>query len=192
VGGERAASHPALPVFVLPLSKYFARHREVAWRFRKLAFRGLTPSFFINSGMPVSLPLVSANLGLLALLLGGSRPATGQPCIRWPGLHAMFATPMTGLTLAPSPRPTVHRGRHPRAQFSELICVVVVSAVVPTAVAQRLYVPHTEEARQRAEQLEDEDEVARPRHHTAPTPSPHVAAEHEPAPVDGPPSFGAE
>ena len=101
----------------------------------------------------------------------------------------MFATLLmsTGLTFGTiSATYGFTAGIITEAQFSVLICVVVVSAAVPTAIAQRLYVPHTEEARERADQLEDEDEIARPRHHTAHTPRPPAAAEHEPAPVDGP------
>jgi hypothetical protein len=61
-----------------------------------------------------------------------------------------------------------------RAQFSVLICLVVVSAVAPTALAQRLFDPHSAGALERAEELEDEDEVARPRHHLQHPPPPTV------------------
>jgi hypothetical protein len=44
-----------------------------------------------------------------------------------------------------------------------LVCVVVIAAVVPTVIALRLSVPHTDAARERAEALEGKDEVARPR-----------------------------
>jgi len=36
-----------------------------------------------------------------------------------------------------------HRKEHDRAQFSLLIAVVVLSAIVPTAIAQRFFEPHT-------------------------------------------------
>ncbi|MFN2518901.1 MAG: cation:proton antiporter [Jatrophihabitantaceae bacterium] len=199
--GDRAASQAALPVFVLglALSKTFAAHREVASRFRTLAFAGLTPFFFINSGMKVSLPLVWANVGLLALLLTvklGCKGGAVYPLARrWAGAHAMFATLLmsTGLTFGTiSATYGFTAGIITRAQFSVLICVVVVSAVLPTSVAQRLYVPHTDEARQRAEALEDEDEVARPRHRTGVPPKSAAVAEQETAAVDGPTSPEAE
>jgi Kef-type K+ transport system membrane component KefB len=184
--GDRAASQAALPVFVLGLamSKTFAAHREVASRFRTLAFAGLTPFFFINSGMKVSLPLVWDNIGLLALLLGVKLACKGGAVYplarRWARPHAMFGTLLmsTGLTFGTiSATYGYTAGIITRAQFSVLICVVVLSAVVPTAIAQRLYVPHTDEARERAEELEDEDEVARPRHHATPPTMPAVPPE---------------
>jgi hypothetical protein len=52
----------------------------------------------------------------------------------------------------------VDRGR----PFSVPICVVVLSAVAPITVPQRLFVPHTDKMRTRAEGLEDEDEIAWP------------------------------
>lgn len=77
-----------------------------------------------------------------------------------------------------------------QAQFSVLICVVVVSAVVPTAIALRRYVPHTDETLQRAE---DEDEDARPLHYAATaTPAFHRPAEREATPLDRAPGLGAE
>lgn len=170
--GDRAHSHAVLPAFVLglALASTFKAHREVAQRFRTLAFAGLTPFFFINSGMKVSLPLVWSNLGLLALLLAvklGSKGAAVFPLARrWAGPHAMFGTLLmsTGLTFGTiSATYGYTAGIVDHAQFSVLVCVVVVSAVVPTAIAQRLFVPHTGETYLRAEELEDEDEVARPR-----------------------------
>jgi Kef-type K+ transport system membrane component KefB len=170
--GDRADSQAVLPAFVLGLamSKTFRVHREVARRFRTLAFAGLTPFFFINSGMKVSLPLVWTNLGLLALLLAVKLACKGAAVYplarRWARPHAMFGTLLmsTGLTFGTiSATYGYTAGIVTRAQFSVLICVVVISAVAPTAVAQRLFVPHTDEMRARAEALEDEDEIALPR-----------------------------
>jgi Kef-type K+ transport system membrane component KefB len=192
--GERAGSQAALPVFVLglALSKTFAAHREVASRFRTLAFAGLTPFFFISSGMKVSLSLVWANIGLLGLLLAVKLACKGAAVYplarRWAAPHAMFATLLmsTGLTFGTiSATFGYTQGIITRAQFSVLIGVVVISAVVPTAIAQRLFGPPTEEARQRVETLENEDEVAKPRRHpTRPTGTPPARP---PEPCDGAP-----
>lgn len=175
--GEKANSQAVLPAFILglALSKTFIRHREVAIRFRTLAFAGLTPFFFINSGLKVSLPLVWANLGLLALLLAVKLLCKGVAVYplarRWAPRHAMFTTLLmsTGLTFGTiSATYGYTAGIITRAQFSVLICVVVISAVVPTTIAQRFFVPHNDEMRHRAEQLEDEDEVALPESVTGP------------------------
>jgi len=167
--GDKAHSQAVLPAFVLglALSKTFARHRQVAQRFRTLAFAGLTPFFFINAGMKVSLPLVWDNLGLLALLLavklacksGGVYPLAR----RWARPHAAFATLLmsTGLTFGTiSATYGLTAGIVSRAQFSVLICVVVLSAILPTAIAQRFFVPHTPEADRSAAELPDEDEFS--------------------------------
>ena len=58
----------------------------------------------------------------------------------------------------------VDRGR----PFSVPICVVVLSAVAPITVPQRLFVPHTDKMRTRAEGSEDEDEIAGPRRAATP------------------------
>jgi Kef-type K+ transport system membrane component KefB len=69
--GEQAHSHAVLPAFLLGLavSRTFHRHRATQQRFRVVAFALLTPFFFLRSGMNVSLPLVTANVGLLGALL---------------------------------------------------------------------------------------------------------------------------
>lgn len=148
--GDRAHSQAALPVFVLglALAKTFAAHREVATRFRALAFAGLTPFFFINSGMKVSLPLVWDNLALLAGLLAVKLACKGAAVYplarRWAAPHAGFATLLmsTGLTFGTiSATYGYAAGIITDAQFSVLICVVVISAVVPTAIAQRRFDP---------------------------------------------------
>jgi Kef-type K+ transport system membrane component KefB len=181
---DKAHSHAVLPAFILGLamSRTFTRHREVARRFRTLAFAGLTPFFFINSGMKVSLPLVWANLGLLILLLATkllAKSAAVYPLARrWAGPHAMFGTLLmsTGLTFGTISATYGYTAAIvTRAQFSVLICVVVLSAVLPTAVAQRLFVPDTEDMLARADTLEDQDEFTPPR--------PHVKEVQDPGPV---------
>jgi len=60
-----------LPAFVLGLvmSRHYQRHREEQRRLRIVAFRVLTPFFFVRGGMNVSLAAVFANLGILAVLV---------------------------------------------------------------------------------------------------------------------------
>ena len=85
---------------------------------------------------------------------------------RWAAPHAMFGRLLmsTGLTFGTiSATYGYTAGIVDRAQFSVLVCVVVISAVVPTAIAQRLFVPGTDEVLRRADELEDEDEVAHPK-----------------------------
>jgi Kef-type K+ transport system membrane component KefB len=144
-----------LPAFLLglALARTFERRRVEQQRFRVVAFALLTPFFFIRSGMNVSLGAVWANLGLLALLLAvklafkfvGVYPFAR----RWMRQHAGYTTLLmsTGLTFGTiSATFGLNAGIIDRAQFSVLVSVVVLTAVVPTAVAQRLFTPEVPQA----------------------------------------------
>jgi len=148
--GERAQSHAVLPAFLLGLAvaPIFERHRLEQQRFRVVAFALLTPFFFIRSGMNVSLPDVWANVGLLiaflavklALKFVGVYPAAR----RYMPDHANYTTLLmsTGLTFGTiSASYGLTAGIIDRAQFSVLVTVVVLTAIVPTATAQRFFAP---------------------------------------------------
>lgn len=148
--GERAHSQAVLPAFILGLavSRTFLRHRATQKRFRVVAFALLTPFFFLRSGMNVSLPLVLANLGLLAVLLAvklAFKAVGVYPLARrYAKPHAGFTTLLmsTGLTFGTiSATYGFTAGIISRAQFSVLVTIVVVTAVVPTAIAQRFFSP---------------------------------------------------
>ena len=123
----------------------FARHRELQSRFRVVSFALLTPFFFLRAGLNVSLGLVAANLGLLVLLLG-AKPRLCSPPVyplarryapdaAWPvALH--MSTGLTFGTIAS--QAGLSLGVITRAQFSVLVCTVVLSAVIPTAIAQAM------------------------------------------------------
>ena len=102
--------------------------------------------------MNVSLPLVWANLGLLGLLLAVklvAKSAAVYPLARrFARPHAAFTTLLmsTGLTFGTiSATYGFTAGIITRAQFSVLVCVVVVTAVLPTAIAQRFFAPQAYE-----------------------------------------------
>jgi Kef-type K+ transport system membrane component KefB len=148
--GDKAASHAVLPAFLLGLAvaRTFGRHRVTQQRFRVVAFAMLTPFFFLNAGMAVSAPLVWANLGLLGLLLAVKLVAKGAAvwplARRYARPHAAYTTLLmsTGLTFGTiSATYGYTEGIINQAQFSVLVCVVVLTAVLPTAVAQRLFAP---------------------------------------------------
>ncbi len=154
--GTRANSQAALPAFVLGLvmSSHYVKHRQEQDRMRVVAFAFLTPFFFLKGGMNVSTTALWANLGLLALLFVGKMvPKLGAVyplARRYTAPHAIFTTLMmsTGLTFG-TITSLYGLSAHiiDRTQFSLLIAVVVLSAIVPTAIAQRLYSPTTEEQR---------------------------------------------
>jgi Kef-type K+ transport system membrane component KefB len=153
--GDRAQSHAVLPAFLLGLvlARTLQRQPVQAARFRVVAFAMLTPFFFLRSGMNVSLAAVWANLGLLGLFLlvkvtckfVGVYPLARRYMRR----HANYTTLLmsTGLTFGTiSATYGLNAGIIDRAQFSVLVSVVVLTAVVPTAVAQRFFTPRAEPA----------------------------------------------
>jgi Kef-type K+ transport system membrane component KefB len=151
--GEKANSQAALPAFILGLtmSAHYAEHRVEQERLRVVAFSFLTPFFFLKGGMNVSVAALWANLGLLAILfvgkmvpkLGGVYPLAR----RYTAPYATFTTLLmsTGLTFGTiTSLYGLNAGIIDRTKFSLLIAVVVLSAIIPTAIAQRWFAPHTE------------------------------------------------
>ena len=150
--GSRANSQPALPAFILGLamSRFYASHRMEQERMRIVSFAFLTPFFFLKGGMNVSTSALWASLGTLGVLfvakmvpkLLGVYPLARK----FTSPHATFTTLLmsTGLTFG-TITSLYGLSAHiiDRTQFSLLIAVVVLSAIVPTAIAQRFYQPTT-------------------------------------------------
>jgi Kef-type K+ transport system membrane component KefB len=151
-----SASHAVLPAFVLGLavSRIFAAHRAEQQRFRVVTFAVLTPFFFLKAGMNVRLAAVSANFGLLAALFGVkmlTKFAAVLPMARrYARPHAAYTTLLmsTGLTFGTISSLYGLQARLIDAtQFSLLITTVILSAVIPTFIAQRWFDPrHRERA----------------------------------------------
>jgi Kef-type K+ transport system membrane component KefB len=159
--GDKANSHAVLPAFVLglALSNHYATHRKEQERLRVVAFAFLTPLFFFKGGMSVSVSALWANLGVLALLFGakmlpklaGVYPLARRYCAP----HAGFTTLLmsTGLTFGTiSSLYGLQAGIIDETQFSLLVAVVVLSAIIPTAIAQRFLQPSAAEEARREEQ----------------------------------------
>jgi Kef-type K+ transport system membrane component KefB len=153
---DASNGHAVLPAFVLGLvmSRHYQEHREEQKRLRVVAFAFLTPFFFIKGGMNVSLGAVAANLGLLAALLAAKMvPKIGfiYPLARRADRrHGTFTTLLmsTGLTFGTiSSLYGLNAGIIDKTQFSLLVTVVVLSAVVPTAIAERWFLPDAERER---------------------------------------------
>jgi Kef-type K+ transport system membrane component KefB len=148
--GALAESHAVLPAFLLGLAvaRVFHVHRLEQQRFRVVAFSFLTPFFFLKGGMNISVPAVLANLGLVGLLLGvkllakfiGVYPLARRYVPR----DAWYTTLLmsTGLTFGTiSSLYGLNAGIIDQSQFSVLVTVVVLTAIVPTAIAQRWFTP---------------------------------------------------
>jgi Kef-type K+ transport system membrane component KefB len=154
--GGKASSQAVLPAFILGLamSNHYVEHGTEQERMRVVAFAFLTPFFFLKGGLNVSLSAVWANLGVLAVLvlakmlpkLTGVYPLARRYCAP----HAAFTTLLmsTGLTFGTiTSLYGLQSGIIDRTQFSLLLTVVVLSAIVPTAIAQRFFQPHAEAER---------------------------------------------
>jgi Kef-type K+ transport system membrane component KefB len=148
--GIRANSQAVLPAFVLGLvmSSHYQQHRKEQERLRVVAFAFLTPFFFLKGGMNVSAGALWANLGILALLFAGKmipKLVSVYPLARrFTSPHAGFTTLLmsTGLTFGTiTSLYGLNAGIIDRTQFSLLVAVVVLSAIVPTVIAQRFYQP---------------------------------------------------
>jgi Kef-type K+ transport system membrane component KefB len=150
---DESNGHAVLPAFALGLvmSRHYQEHREEQKRLRVVAFALLTPFFFIKGGMNVSLGAVGRNVGVLAVLLAAKIvPKIGfiYPLARRADRrHATFTTLLmsTGLTFGTiSSLYGLSAGIINKTQFSLLVSVVVLSAVVPTAIAERWFLPDAE------------------------------------------------
>jgi Kef-type K+ transport system membrane component KefB len=173
VVADAAEGHAVLPAFILGLamSKHYQQHKLEQERLRVVAFAFLTPFFFLRGGLNVSLGAVFANLGLLAVLFATKMvPKIGLVlplARRYAPEHATFTTLLmsTGLTFGTiSSLYGLQAGIIDETQFSLLVTVVVLSAIVPTAIAQRRFSPDVE-----AEKAADEAPPKAP----APTAAPH-------------------
>ena len=153
---DKAEGHAVLPAFVLGLvmARHYQQHRSEQERLSVVAFAFLTPFFFLRGGLNVSLGAVVANLGLLAVLAAAKMvPKVGLVlplARRYVPEHATFTTLLmsTGLTFGTiSSLYGLNAGIIDRTQFSLLVTVVVLSAIVPTAIAQRWFSPDVERER---------------------------------------------
>jgi len=168
--GDKAQSHAVLPAFVLGLamSSSFARHRTEQQRFRVVAFALLTPFFFLKAGLNISLAAVGRNLGLVGALFGvkfGAKLAGVYPAARRYNREDAWYTTLlmsTGLTFGTiSATYGLNAGIITKDQFAVLLTVVILTAVVPTLIAQRFFEPALP-VQQTTEDLAPIDEAAVP------------------------------
>ena len=147
-----------LPAFVLGLlmSKHFtetSETKELRNRLRTVAYAVITPIFFIVGGLKVSFPLILSALGLFVILFALKIFA------KFLGVYflarkyipngSMYTTLLmsTGLTFG-----TIasvfgfNSGLIDQVQYSVLVGVVIASAVIPTFIAQKWFMPvHSED-----------------------------------------------
>ena len=147
--------HAVLPAFVLGLlmSKNFTETKEVRNRLRTVAYAVITPIFFIGGGLKVSLPLILSAIGLFTILFAIKILTKflgvyflAKKYIPNGSIYTILLM-STGLTFG-----TIasvfgfNSGFIDQGQYSVLVGVVIASAVIPTFIAQKWFMPvHSED-----------------------------------------------
>ena len=150
-----AKSEAVLPAYLvgLVIAGVFLRDKTLVHRMRSIAFTIFTPFYFIKAGLYVSLPDLWAALGLITMLLVlklvakfiGVWPFTKVFYMR--NREANYTTLLmsTGLTFGTiSALFGLQNKIIDQAQYTVLVTVVILSAFVPTLIAQKLFQPTIE------------------------------------------------
>ncbi|MGQ9587621.1 MAG: cation:proton antiporter [Thermoplasmata archaeon] len=145
---QTAGVHAVLPAYILGLiaADTLASNREVLLKVRALSLSFLTPFFFIGAGMSVSFGAVVAGAGLIAVLfflkVGAKFLGVLYPCNVLVGRDSVYITLLmsTGLTFGTiSAQVGLSSGIIDTNQFSVLVMTVMLTAIIPTAIAQRMF-----------------------------------------------------
>lgn len=147
-----AKSEAVLPAYLLGLvvAGVFLRDKTLVHRMRSIAFAMFTPFYFIKAGLFVSLPALWAAMGVIGVLLL-VKMATKIVGV-WPLARLFYMRPReanytallmsTGLTFGTiSALFGLQNNIISQAQYSVLVTVVILSAFVPTVIAQKWFQP---------------------------------------------------
>lgn len=147
---ELGDGHAVLPAFILGLmmSKTLSQNRPLQRKLRIISFSLLTPFFFMKAGMNVSLPDIYSNLGILLILflvklvpkILGVYPFAKM----YVPQDAVYTTLLmsTGLTFGTiSSMYGLSAGIIDKTQFSLLVTTIILSAIIPTVIAQKWFSP---------------------------------------------------
>jgi len=148
----QAGSEAVLPAYVagLVVAGVFLHDRVLMDRLRAISFALLTPFFFLRAGTLISAPVLVSGAGVIALLLGvklvakfvGVWPTAtkfGLPNRERTYTTLLMATGLTFGSIAALFGLTHHL--IDRTQYTELVSVVILSAFVPTIIAQLFFKP---------------------------------------------------
>jgi Kef-type K+ transport system membrane component KefB len=163
----QAGSEAVLPAYVagLVVAGVFLHDRVLMDRLRSIAFAVLTPFFFLRAGTLISAPALVTGAGVIGALLlvklaakmAGVWPVA--TAFRLPRRERTYTTLLmaTGLTFG-SIAALFGLTHHviTKTQYTELVTVVILSAFVPTLIAQQLFRPRVLDSREE-EALGEED-----------------------------------
>jgi Kef-type K+ transport system membrane component KefB len=161
LGGFATAvgSEAVLPAYLvgMALAGAFQRDHELPHRMRVIAFAVLTPFYFLKAGSLVEAKVLVSGVVLIALFLAlkmatkfiGILPLTYY--YRFDNREGMYTTLLmsTGLTFGSiSALYGLTNNIINREQYTILLIAVIASAVVPTVIAQKWFLPKIKPARQ--------------------------------------------
>jgi len=147
-----AKSEAVLPAYLVGLvvAGVFLRDKTLVRRMRSIAFAVFTPFYFIKAGLYVSLPALWAALGIIAVLLllkMITKLAGVFPLARMHWMskrEASYTTLLmaTGLTFGTISALFGYQNHIiDQRQYTILVTVVILSAFVPTLIAQKFFQP---------------------------------------------------
>src|SRR6266571_2784581 len=150
-----AKSEAVLPAYLIGLvvAGVFLRDKTLVHRMRSIAFAVFTPFYFIKAGLYVSLPALWAGLGIIGalLLLKMITKLVGVfPLARMHYMgkrEASYTTLLmaTGLTFGTiSALFGLQNKIIDQRQYTILVSVVILSAFIPTLIAQKFFQPSVE------------------------------------------------
>lgn len=156
---SKGGSEAVLPAYLIGmvLADTFLQSKELVRRLRASTFAFLTPFYFLKAGSLVSLKAVWMSIGAVLVLFAAK--STAKFLGLWPtgrilGLIAkvnFYNTFMmsTGLTFGTiSALYGLKNGIITREQYSVLVVVVILTAIIPTLIAQSFFEPKGEERMQ--------------------------------------------
>jgi Kef-type K+ transport system membrane component KefB len=147
-----AGSEAVLPAYLvgLAVAGVFLGDRVLMDRMRSIAFSLLTPFFFLRAGLLISLPALAGGVGVVAVLFAtkmaakllGVWPVAAAFGVERRERNYITLLMATGITFGSiSALYGLNHGLINTAQYSELLTVVILSAIAPTLIAQRLFQP---------------------------------------------------
>ena len=147
-----AKSEAVLPAYLLGLvvAGVFLRDKTLVHRMRSIAFAVFTPFYFIKAGLFVSLSALWAGLAVIGVLLAlkmvtkyvGVWPLSRYFFMRSREAHYTALLMSTGLTFGTiSALFGLQNKIINQQQYSVLVTVVILSAFVPTLIAQKFFQP---------------------------------------------------
>lgn len=147
-----AKSEAVLPAYLIGLvvAGVFVRDKTLVTRMRTIAFTIFTPFYFIKAGLYVSLPILISSIiiiGVLLLIKIGTKFIGVYPLARFSKMRireANYTTLLmaTGLTFGTiSALFGLTNKIIDQSQYTILVTVVILSAIVPTLIAQKFFQP---------------------------------------------------